>query len=766
MEKLYHFIHLSGIMKTHNFKKGCRSVKKIIALMTALAMLLSFAGCQNQGTTPSDGKTESFSFENIVDKNIFPESEMYNYTKKADVPDYKVEPGLGNVVNKNQFKQGTDEVGDFYFATDLSPQSEKLLEKNGFVVLDNTSSNEFYGRYERNRYNFVPNFVTTDSAVHTFHLMYDYVLKDVERTKLSDTLKSLTNTMLEKSCEQYDSLKGTAFENAALRNVGYFSVAAKLLDENHQVKEEVKDLVEKELSLIKEHNGIAPSPLVNYRQDFEDPNDIYNVDYSQFIPRGHYIYSQELENYFKASMWYGQITMRSKNDDEIRSALLMTSALRSGGIADWYRIFSVINFFVGECDDITALDYLSALEDVYAEDIVRLEFLKDEEKFKKAAEKIRALPPPMINSVPIYGESIEPDRDEAVTGFRFLGQRFTVDAHIIQRLIERDTKNRYLPTALDIPAAFGSDEALEILKRDYNMESYEKYMENMESVRKYVADTDDKTWTSNLYWSWLNMLRPLSDGANGKGYPFFMQNKAWLLKELNTFAASWTELKHDTILYAKQPMAEMGGGGGEPPAPPDDRGYVEPNPQLFGRLSLLVKQTKEGLKKAELITDEAEGALDNLFKISERLRDISIKELENKEITAEDYEFIRNYGAELEHIWDVAKKDELDAWEKEMGYNVNKESYLYFHPDAVIADVATDPNNNLALEEATGYAKNIVVAFLRDGEVALGLGTVFSHYEFTVPMSERMTDEDWHQKLREGEKIPVDNWKKEFTSFE
>ncbi len=741
-------------------------MKKIIAFTTALAMLLCFSGCQNLNKDKSDSnKTESFGFDNIADKDIFPAAEMYNYDKKAAVPDYKVEPGLENIANKNQFKIGTDEVGDYYFGTQLSMQANKLLEKNGFVVLDKTHSKDFYSRYEKNRYNYVPSFVTTDSAVHTFHLMYDYVLKDVEKNKLFDTLKALTDTMLEKSLQQYKQLKGTAFENAAFRNAAYFSVAAKLLDENYQVEEEVRDLVEEELSLIKEHSKIAASPIVNYKQDFENPGDIYNVDYSQFIPRGHYIYTKELESYFKASMWYGQITMRSKSDDEIRSALLMTSALKSDGINDWYKIFSVINFFVGECDDITALDYLSALEDVYAEDIVSLEILKDEEKFKKAAEKIRALAPPMINSIPIYQESTEPDRNEAVTGFRFLGQRFTIDAHIIQRLIERDTKGRYLPTALDIPAAFGSDEALEILKRDYNVKSYEGYMENMERIRRYTAETADETWTSNLYWSWLNMLRPLCDGENEEGYPFFMKNKAWLLKELNTFAASWTELKHDTVLYAKQPMAEMGGGGDEPPAPPDDRGYVEPNPRLFGRLALLVKQTKEGLENAQLITDEAAAALDNLFKISERLRDISVKELENKEITAEDYDFIRNYGAELEHIWDVAKKDELEAWGKETG-SQNKETFLYYHPDAVIADVATDPQNSLALEEATGYGKDIVVAFLRDEQVVLGLGTVFSHYEFTLPISERMTNEEWHKMLRESEGIPIDNWKKEFTALE
>ncbi len=46
----------------------------------------------------------------------------------------------------------------------------------------------------------------------------------------------------------------------------------------------------------------------------------------------------------------------------------------------------------------------------------------------------------------------------------------------------------------------------------------------------------------------------------GGAYPPFMQTQAWTRKDLQTSLGSWTELKHDTILYAKQVMAEMGGG--------------------------------------------------------------------------------------------------------------------------------------------------------------------------------------------------------------
>lgn len=88
-------------------------------------------------------------------------------------------------------------------------------------------------------------------------------------------------------------------------------------------------------------------------------------------------------------------------------------------------------------------------------------------------------------------------------------------------------------------------------------------------------------------------------------------------------------------------------------------------------------------------------------------------------------------------------------------------AYLYQHPCGVIADVATDPNG-FALEEATGYAKTIFVVFPRDGKLVLGSGAVYSQYEFTVPLSERVTDEQWHERMT-GNALPAPApWKRSF----
>jgi hypothetical protein len=259
----------------------------------------------------------------------------------------------------------------------------------------------------------------------------------------------------------------------------------------------------------------------------------------------------------------------------------------------------------------------------------------------------------------------------------------------------------------------------------------------------------------------MNTLRSLLD-EYGEGYPTFMRNEAWKKKELVTFLGSWTELKHDTILYAKQVYAEMGGGPEYMEV--DDRGYVEPNPELYNKLKSLIGLTIDGLEARDLLSQKDKEQLEKLEELVETLRDISIKELENQVLTDEEYEFIRTYGGSLEHFWNETLSPEdqekpqaelLDGW-----------------PAAIVADVATDPNG-WVLEEGIGAINEIYVVFPIDGELHIGKGGVFSHYEFAWPMNDRLTNEKWRQILKlvygEWQEEPIDfepeiaEWQKEFT---
>jgi hypothetical protein len=65
-------------------------------------------------------------------------------------------------------------------------------------------------------------------------------------------------------------------------------------------------------------------------------------------------------------------------------------------------------------------------------------------------------------------------------------------------------------------------------------------------------------FTRSIYHEWLNLLSWLFV-PGGENAPYFMQDILYQNKLLTTFLGSYTELKHDTLLYVKQAYAEMGG---------------------------------------------------------------------------------------------------------------------------------------------------------------------------------------------------------------
>jgi len=663
------------------------------------------------------------------------------------VPAYTIAADLSNVTNKDRFY--------------LSETAEEELALNGFVVTPGWSD-EFFSVYEKHRYSFTPSFITTDSLLHNYHLLFDHLLRKVEEDYLIPRLQTLNTDMLATAQEHYDALQGTDWENAALRNLGFFTVGAGLLDSSVSIPGAVKNEVGEEFEKIEAHGGIFAASVINIGVDWSEgviidtpqgpqPLDALKEDYSQYVPRGHYDKTDELKAYFKSMMWYGRMTFRLKNPDEVRSALLMTYILSSQkNIDNWDAIYEPTNFFVGKSDDITYYELKEIMDSVYGESPALTDITGNESLFDSFLVEARKLEPPQINSMPIFQSSIQSDREEEIKGFRFMGQRYTIDASIFQRLICREVGNksgtmicggsipdsRMVPKGLDVTAAMGSDEAYNILDSMGETE-YKEYPENMSKLKKYIADLDQDIWTQNLYWGWLYSLRPLTEEI-GDGYPLFMTNDAWVRKDLNSYLGSWTELKHDTILYAKQAYAELGGGGG--PEEADDRGYVEPRPYVFARLAALTKMTREGLDIRDMISDSMKDNLSKMETLATSLKTIAEKELNNEPRTDEEYELIRSYGGQLEHFWLEVNKEDMEATD------MSQLSYLSENPAAIVADVATDPNGT-ALEEAIGKIDNIYVVVEVEGVIKIAQGGVFSYYEFGWPISDRLTDKKWRELL-------------------
>lgn len=656
----------------------------------------------------------------------------------------------------------------------LSQSQAQRLVQDGFVVSPGMEK-EFFTVYEKARYENIPIFVTSDALLHVYHLMFDKVLRQAETQHFVGLLQSLNAAMLAKADENYQTLRGVSdWEDAARRVVAFFAVGSKLLDPAVSIPDYARDLVDAELVQIGQADGIKPSPIF--------PGLEFGEDYTQYIPRGHYTRSEILKAYFRSMMWYGRMTFRlhSMREDvgkaETRQALLVVYALRNTQVNGrpaldaWADLYAPTVFFVGRSDDLTAVQYGDVIDYVYG-DSATLQTIADESKLSSFIEWADQLPPPKILGIVVEDTA---DETRATKGLRFMGQRFVPDAYVFRQLIydnvgTRDNR-RGLPKGLDLFAAMNSERAYQHLEQMGDV-NFEGYPDQMQKMRAWMSGLTPFDWTETLYNTWIFCFYPLLEKP-ADGYPDFMRSGAWQDKQLNTSLGSWAELKHDTILYAKQVYAEL--GGGPPPPPPlPPKGYVEPAPLFYARLAALTAMTRKGLESRGLLNEQDQEGLKNLEDLVMVLQVIAGKELRGEPLTDDEFERIRYIGGELENLTMLAADtDTSDGGPGATTYMDDEQQA------AVIADVATDPgaaDGPKVLEVGVGRINEIFVVtpiIEADGSKYLQVakGGVFSYYEFEWPASNRLTDETWRKMLEEGKAPALLPWTSSFmvtdTEFE
>ncbi len=703
------------------------------ALAALLSVLIMITACSHETEIddaeelPVDGgaAVEEPIVDTVALKPVWRETNGYKsaelpfaptkYTVKA--PAFQVEPQLSNIANINRFNG-------------LSKVQREMLIKNGFVVLEPNPEKAYIYKdmhviYEDNEYLKLPSFITVDTALHIYHKFFGETLKRIEGTKLVEALQSLTSNMLQKSLLLYQQPENQSIAEELKEAVVYFSVANKLINDSYgNTPKELQSIAEKEVEAINLAEGMGHSPLFKL-----------DLNYGQFVVRGHYAGDEKLEKYFKTMMWYGLTGAPFKNRDEswdydsIKRSLLITymSYLQLRDRDDielWDKIYAPTNLFVGSSDDINILQLKEVILKVYGEEVQAADFAK-EEYYQELTAELEKLPGPQI--VHRTSSNIALGKQ-----FRFMGQRYTLDGNILQDLMY--PMLRPMPTALDVAAAFGSTRAEELVMEDY-LEYLEasRYTKDLQKMKDMVNAVAEEEWRSNLYNGWLWVLRSVWRPQQNVGLPMFMQQQAWEDKSLQAGLGSYSELKHDTILYAKQPMAEM--GGGEEPKE-IYLCYVEPAVEVYDRLLWLVQYSKESLEERGLLDDNGAIALNAIEKLYRLLIDCSVKQLRGETITEEENQALRYIGGTMEYITLQLSTD-----------------YSLAMASAVVADVASSPDG--FLEIATGLTNEIYVAVYNEDKVYLARGAVYSFYEFESEKA--MTDEEWHKRLG-IEKLDFDGW--------
>ena len=337
-------------------------------------------------------------------------------------------------------------------------------------------------------------------------------------------------------------------------------------------------------------------------------------------------------------------------------------------------------------------------------------------------------------------------------------QRYMPDAEVLQEMVDAETKpitKRGESKGMDYFAAMGSTLAEKILINElHEAQKWDKFQANLDRMKTRMKEIN---WNSTIANSWVDNLNDL--WAPEPRYPYFMKTDQWGKKNLNAALASWAEMKHDAILYAKQPMIAEAGDG-EDLEPPIVRGYVEPNVTFWTKALQLINKTEKAFSGFGINEKNIKDANENMKDYLEMLINISKKELNGEKVSNEEYQFINNIGGIFEYLSLSLLSDDEDpitSWYFVEGADKKV---------ALVADVLTANGDNnpdkTVLYEAVGPANDIYVVVEIEGYLYLTRGAVFSYREFSRGFAEdRLTDEEWQENLKTNPREGIPTWMNE-----
>jgi hypothetical protein len=615
----------------------------------------------------------------------------------------------------------------------LTDAEQAALQQHGFAVLARHEFPSMFYAYLTIYGEDLPVFVSGDSVLDAVHRSYDDILAGLERTFMVGELKALVSAMRASIAGQSDE---TAADAELFLAVGQALLEGSVPSPLHAGVQasEVQEL----LDAAVQANGIKNKTLFGVARDF---------DFSQFKPRGHYEGDPILEPYFRAMMWFGRTDFRliGTGDDgkpvfhrrQLEAALRLRALMTPEARSSWDGLDAIVTAFVGEHDYMVLPELDQLLEDLGVSE------LDDSVSDEQIVAAIRA---GSYGEQRICSQVMVNGGDVATLplgrSFAFFGQRYTVDSHVFSNVVyDRvggGSIDRWLPNPLDAAyAALGNDHAVELLQSELTRYPYAP---DLEAMRLLVDDHDESYWDSSLYTLWLSALRTLSPSQpnarpDAAGLPSIARSEAWGRRLVNTQLASWSQLRHDTLLYVKQSYT-VGTVCEFPDA------YVDPYPELFAKIRHFAVRGNELIGQLE-----ANGALAGATVYFDALAEVMV----TLEEMAEAQRTGMPHSAEhLAFINDVVKVEgggsgppSVTGWYARLFANPQRA----LENDPIIADVHTDVGGVERPAKILHVATSLPRAMVMTVDTCVGprlyVGPAFAYHELPRGGLDRMTDSEW-----------------------
>lgn len=572
-------------------------------------------------------------------------------------------------------------------AAKLPPAAREALARDSSVRLAGREKH-FFSLYDRNAYEGIPSFVSLDVVLHLFHVRLDGLVADAERDVAAPALQAFAQGQTERALALLP--KSGPADAAAERLVLFHAIPAALLAPAHPKPPALPDALAARVS--------AALAALEGKGTLEPGLCQRPLDPGQFKPRGHY--DSALRDYFQAWQWYAQCAFDLESPEGLHRSLDLLRLPTAEDQARLATVRSLADLIAGPADD----PDLAALATLRDPTWPPLPSALSVAQTTAVAAKVRTLPQPKALAQAGPGEP-------AHRVFRMLGGSATADSLALQTAALKEQK---LPSVLHVLAPLGSADAAALL--------------GVPSVP--TAAQEART----LQGRWLEILGLVVQRPAGDQLPFARAD-TWARHLTVAAAGSWAELRHDTLLYVKQPMVWMEGGHDAELPAVKAAGYVEPRPEIYRALSALLGDVAGRLGKDARSKHWADQLQDLLAFLTE----VSELELANKPFPKEADERLRVIGGELEHLT-RGFADELP-------------------PQALVCDVldfTSEAGERQVLHAGVGAADELWVIVPRGGKRLLTRGGAFSYYEFGHP--ERLSDHDFSELLEGPKPPPRPDW--------
>jgi len=644
----------------------------------------------------------------------------------------------------------------------LSAADLATLAQRGFVISAKQSYPTFTYGLKTAYLEHLPVYVSADSILFAIHRSYDEILKAVELALLKPDLSTLISGLRARL-----AAGGAADFGADVQadlDV-YLAVAQSLLDGKLASPVASGDARQIQTLYDGGTTGTGTAELVLF-------GDKRIFDFSQLTPRGHYTDSTELSRYFRASMWFGrtdlrlietredgsQVFLRRQFNDVVALAGLLEASLAPA----YQRIDATVTAFVGGHDYMTVDQVKPLLDKLGSSSAAGLGELSDATIAQAIIDSgygaQRIASQIMMNGVGVGTLPL-------ARSFALLGQRYVVDSEVFSNVVydrvQGGRSKRMMPNPLDVAfSVFDNGQAASLLKPELDKYSYAPDLSKMHTL---VENHGASFWNENLYNAWLGGLRALSPARASApeaasavaGLAPTMRTEAWGRRLLNAQLASWAELRHDTLLYAKQSYT-----GGISCEFPD--AYVDPYPEFFARVS---DYAALGLQLADTIGSDALPPLVRVREHFQKLKDtatqlygMAARERTGQPFTEEMLAFINKAVV----VQETCGEAFATGWYPDLFFGDPTEF------DPTIADVHTQPTDEFGadvgrvLHVGTGYARSMVVVVENCMGPRAYVGPVSSYYEKITEDYERLSDPEWQDAF--SPKLEDVSWMRDLVS--